>query len=105
MDWTRSRAVTQQGRYKMQVSEINELIFEGDVVIDRLDNSRRVVSGFVVHDKNDASVLLEDGGALALSEVRRDDIRLESEVYGDDEVENPTSQGPHNDSSWDYHYG
>ena len=27
------------------------------------------------------------------------------ECYGEDEIENPTSQGPHNDSSWDYHYG
>ena len=69
----------------MRVNEIGVLIVEGDHVIDRMDNSVRKVSHFNDHGDNSASVYMEDGGVMALSEINANDIRLDSEVYGDNE--------------------
>ena len=64
----------------MRTNDINTLIFEGDHVIDNMDNSVRTVSQIQDHGDNTASVHMVDGGAMALSEIRSEDIRLESEV-------------------------
>lgn len=60
----------------MRATDINELIFEGDTVIDNMDDSRRIVSGFVVHDENQVTVNMEDGGVMGLDEISFDDIRI-----------------------------
>ncbi len=60
----------------MRVNEVNQLLFEGDKVRDRMDNSVRVVSGFVIHDEENASVQFEDGGVMDVNEISFDDISI-----------------------------
>ena len=65
----------------MRTHEIDTLMCVGDHVIDRMDDDRiRQIESIHDHGDGTASVNMVDGGAMALSEISFDDIRLESEV-------------------------
>jgi hypothetical protein len=59
----------------MKTTEINVLIFEGDLVKDNLDDGKlRRVSHFHDHGDDTASVYMTDGGVMGLDEISFDDI-------------------------------
>jgi len=65
----------------MRTTDINVLIFEGDHVVDNMDNSVRTISQIQDHGDSTATVHLVDGGCMALSEISFDDIRMDEPVY------------------------
>jgi hypothetical protein len=69
----------------MKTNDINTLIFNGDHVLDNMDNTVRQVSEIQDHGDGTASVYMADGGVMDLAEIQFDDIRLESEVDEDEE--------------------
>lgn len=62
----------------MLVNEINKMIFEGDCVIDHLDNDNvREIASFQIHDKYLATVYMTDGGVMGLDEIDFNDITIQ----------------------------
>ena len=69
----------------MLQNDIHELIYEGDFVVDHVDNSLRQIANFASDPDDpglDAGVFMTDGGVMSLHEIQSSDIRLESEVVG-----------------------
>jgi len=61
----------------MKTNDINTLIFEGDHVVDNMDDERiRQIETIHDHGDGTASVNMVDGGVMALSEIQFDDIRI-----------------------------
>ena len=85
----------------MRTTDINVQIFDGDFVIDNMDSSVREISEIRDHGDDTASVHMVDGGVMALSEIRIDDIRLESEI--NDRVPAPSGELKEQDAGafWD----
>jgi hypothetical protein len=60
----------------MRTTEINVLIFEGDLVKDNMDDGKlRRVSHFHDHGDDTASVYMTDGGVMGLDEISFNDIQ------------------------------
>jgi hypothetical protein len=55
----------------MLASDLHTIICIGDTVLDHMDDTVRVISGFR-HNLESVTVHLEDGGVMALSEIHWD---------------------------------
>lgn len=66
----------------MKMSDIRETIFEGDKVLDRMDNnSVREIARFQTHDDGNVSVFMTDGGVIGLDEIHWNDAEPSLAIF------------------------
>jgi hypothetical protein len=70
----------------MKPREINSYIFTNDTVLDHMDDTVRKIERFQIHDDNDASVFMTDGGVIGLKEIKWNDESPSRAIFKTGEI-------------------